>query len=113
MYSYLKCIVYEKLLKPRQLFRITLYILQVLCSLRILEQTVIIFLYINWKFVVTDMEGILLSGTDWIFKYNLLRFVLQGLILEIRLMWNDSLVFVNPILKYKMEKAEDRVTLKE
>jgi hypothetical protein len=24
-YSYLKCIVYEKLLKPRQLFRITLY----------------------------------------------------------------------------------------
>jgi len=26
MYCYLKCIVYDKLLKPRQLFRITLYI---------------------------------------------------------------------------------------
>ena len=26
MYSYLKCIVYDKLLKPRQSFRITLYI---------------------------------------------------------------------------------------
>jgi len=25
IYSYLKCIVYDKLLKPRQLFRITLY----------------------------------------------------------------------------------------
>ena len=25
MYSYLKCIVYDKLLKPRQLFRITVY----------------------------------------------------------------------------------------
>jgi len=26
MYSYLKCIVYDKLLKPRQSFRITLYL---------------------------------------------------------------------------------------
>jgi len=26
MYCYLKCIVYDKLLKPRQSFRITLYI---------------------------------------------------------------------------------------
>jgi len=25
IYSYLKCVVYEKLLKPRQSFRITLY----------------------------------------------------------------------------------------
>jgi len=28
MYSYLKCTVYDKLLKPRQSFRITLYIQQ-------------------------------------------------------------------------------------
>jgi len=27
IYSYLKCIVYDKLLKPRQSFRITLYLL--------------------------------------------------------------------------------------
>ena len=28
MYSYLKCIVYHKLLKPQQSFRITLYLFQ-------------------------------------------------------------------------------------
>ena len=31
LYSYLKCIVYDKLLKPRQSFRIAPYILEVLC----------------------------------------------------------------------------------
>jgi hypothetical protein len=30
MYSYLKCIVYDKLLKPQQSFRITLYIRYIL-----------------------------------------------------------------------------------
>jgi len=29
MYSYLKCIVYDKLLKPRQSFWITLYFVQI------------------------------------------------------------------------------------
>jgi len=39
IHCYLKCIVYDKLLNPRQSFRITLYLLQLTQDINIVSQT--------------------------------------------------------------------------
>jgi len=56
MYCYLKCIVYDKLLKPRQSFRITLYIKFILHHL-LITHLIPIFFAVAAFVVLFDPEG--------------------------------------------------------
>ena len=76
MYSYLKCVVYDKLLKPRQSFRITLHVIAISQNADVIYS--VVNLYIIVKYTVTLVGAVQIPLICDTGDSNFIRFKIRG-----------------------------------